>query len=109
MKGMTKWVRDDGGDVNNADGLAYAKFIDTFAKALHAADKELSLDFFTDLPICAASRSSFPGRRSRATRRTTYFSTSATARAAAAARASPSTTTARPPTSRASSGSAAAP
>ena len=61
---MTKWVRDDGGDVNNADGLAYAKFIDTFAKALHAADKELSLDFFTDLPICAASRSSFPGRRS---------------------------------------------
>ena len=52
---MTKWVRDDGGDVSNADGLAYAKFIDTFAKALHAADKELSLDFFTDLPICASS------------------------------------------------------
>lgn len=37
----------------NADGLAYAAFVDTFADALHAAAprKALSLDFFTNVPI----------------------------------------------------------
>jgi hypothetical protein len=51
VKGMTKWVPGDEGDVNNDDGLAYARFVDTFAKALHQEQKQLSLDFFTDLAI----------------------------------------------------------
>ena len=51
VKGMSKWVPNDEGDVNNDDGLAYARFVDTFAKALHKEKKELSLDFFTDLAI----------------------------------------------------------
>eukprot|EP01047_Picozoa_sp_COSAG01_P088530 COSAG01_NODE_20876_length_930_cov_1.293622_1_plen_223_part_10 len=47
--GMTKWSRDDGGDVSNADGLKYAAFLDMFAHSLHEASIEISLDFFTDL------------------------------------------------------------
>jgi hypothetical protein len=48
---MSKWTHDDGGDVNNRDGLAYAQFLDKFAQALHKEHLELSLDFFTDLAI----------------------------------------------------------
>ena len=51
VKGMTKWTPGDEGDVDNSDGLAYARFVDTFAKALHKEQKQLSLDFFTDLAI----------------------------------------------------------
>eukprot|EP01051_Picozoa_sp_SAG22_P013988 SAG22_NODE_1635_length_3925_cov_19.715107_4_plen_314_part_00 len=50
-KGMTKWTPGDGDGVLNKDGFIYATFLDKFGKALHAAGKELSLDFFSNLAI----------------------------------------------------------
>lgn len=50
-KGMTKWTPGDGDGVLNKDGLEYAEFLDRFGKALHAANLELSLDFFSNLAI----------------------------------------------------------
>ena len=35
----------------NADGAAYARFLDTFATALHKEKKVLSVDYFSNLPI----------------------------------------------------------
>lgn len=35
----------------NADGAAYARFLDTFATALHKEEKVLSVDYFSNLPI----------------------------------------------------------
>ena len=40
-----------GNDVTDEDGLNYAKFIDTFAKALHDADLKLTVDYATWSPI----------------------------------------------------------
>lgn len=40
-----------GNDVTEEDGLNYAKFIDTFAKALHEADLMLTVDYATWSPI----------------------------------------------------------
>ena len=37
--------------VTNADGLMYAGFLDRFARALHARQRVLSVDYFTNLPF----------------------------------------------------------
>ena len=40
-----------GAPQTNADGAAYARFLDTFATALHKEGKVLSVDYFSNLPI----------------------------------------------------------